>query len=182
VFGLVPALQASRCNLPRFAARLRQRPQRHGRACWFAKRPSSSSRSRSPLLFFHGRLIPRSFRALQEVRLGFEMDHVLSGRIPLPRQRYQTGSQLTAFFRPFLRDSRPSPESLYAAETSTRPPYGGIGSAVEIAGINAFRRWHTIVQLCSEELFSSSTAALRRPFSPSGVRRALGVVTNVSAP
>jgi putative ABC transport system permease protein len=79
---------------------------------------------------------------------------VLSGRIPLPRQRYQTGAQLTSFFRPLLARLKTVPGVAYAAETSTRPPYGGIGSVVEIAGKTHPGRWQSIVQLCSEDYFS----------------------------
>jgi predicted permease len=82
------------------------------------------------------------------------MDHVLSGRIPLPRQRYQNAAQVAAFFRPLLARLKSVPGLAYAAETSTRPPYGGIGSVVEVAGKTHSERWRSIVQLCSEDYFS----------------------------
>ncbi len=154
VFGLVPALQASRCNLQDSL-----RDSGKGLSGTVGRAGLRNAVivlevALSLTLLFTAGLFVRSFRALQEVRLGFQMDHVLSGRIPLPRQRYQDAVQLTTFFRPLLARLKTVPGVAYAAETSTRPPYGGIRSVVEIPGKTHSERWHSLVQLCSEDYFS----------------------------
>jgi len=154
VFGLVPALQASRCNLQDSL-----RDSGKGLSGTVGRAGLRNAVivlevALSLTLLFTAGLFVRSFRALQEVRLGFQMDHVLSGRIPLSRQRYQNAVQLTSFFRPLLARLKTVPGVVYVAETSTRPPYGGIRSVVEIAGKTHSERWHSLVQLCSEDYFS----------------------------
>src|SRR5713226_8421665 len=66
VFGLVPALQASRCNL-----------QDSLRDSGLRNAVIVLEVALSLTLLFTAGLFVRSFRALQEVRLGFQMDHVL---------------------------------------------------------------------------------------------------------
>src|SRR5882762_6457902 len=154
LFGLVPALEASRCNLQDSLRDSGKGLSGTAGRAGFRNAVIVLEVALSLTLLFTAGLFVRSFLALEEVRLGFQMDHVLSGRIPLPRQRYQTGSQLTSFFRPLLARLKTVPGVTYAAETSTRPPYGGIGSVVEIAGKTHSERWRSIVQLCSEDYFS----------------------------
>jgi len=154
VFGLVPALQASRSNLQDSL-----RDSGKGQSGTVGRAGLRNAVivlevALSLTLLFTAGLFVRSFLALEEVRLGFRTDHVLSGRIPLPRERYQTGSQVSSFYRPLLRRLKAVPGVAYAAESSTRPPYGGIGSIVEIAGKTHSERWRSIVQLCSEDYLS----------------------------
>ena len=48
-------------------------------------------------------LLMRSFTALRDVKLGFDPDHVLVARLPLPPERYKTARDLSGFFRPLLQ-------------------------------------------------------------------------------
>ena len=102
-------------------------------------------------LLFTASLFVRSFVALQRVPLGLHTDHVLTARLPLPPERYKTGAQLNAFFRPLLTRLKSMPGIAYAAESSTLPPYGGIRSEVEVSGQSHTEKWYGLFQLCSED-------------------------------
>jgi putative ABC transport system permease protein len=99
-------------------------------------------------------LLMRSFVALREVHLGLQPDHVLVARLPLPAERYKTAAQLAGFYRPLLQRLKALPGVLEATETSTLPPYGGIGSQIEIPGKTHTEKWNAMFQLCSEGYFS----------------------------
>jgi putative ABC transport system permease protein len=99
-------------------------------------------------------LLMRSFVALREVKLGFQTDHVLVARLPLPVERYKTADQVTGFYRPLLQRLKALPGVLEATETSTLPPYGGIPSDIEIPGKTHAEKWNAMFQLVSEGYFS----------------------------
>jgi len=99
-------------------------------------------------------LLMRSFVALREVHLGFQPDHVLSVRLPFPVDRYKTADQVAGFYRPLLLRLEALPGVVAATETSTLPPYGGIGSEIEIPGKTHSEKWNAIFQLCSEDYFA----------------------------
>jgi len=154
LFGLFPALQASRCDL---TESLRDSGKGMG---------GSAGRSGlrnavivlevalSLTLLFTAGLFVRSFMALQSIQLGFQADHVLTARLPLPPARYKTAAQLSSFFQPLLLRLKSMPGVSYAAEASTMPPYGGFRSVVQISGKTHTEDWHSLVQLCSEDYFS----------------------------
>jgi putative ABC transport system permease protein len=98
-------------------------------------------------------LLMRSFVALREVRLGFQPDHVLSARLPLPVERYKTADQVAGFYRPLLLRLKALPGVVAVTETSTLPPYGGIPSEIEVPGKTHSEKWDSIFQLCSEAYF-----------------------------
>ena len=154
LFGLVPALQASRSNLQDSLRDSGKGLSGTARRAGLRNVVIVLEVALSLTLLFTAGLFVRSFLALQDVPLGFQMDHVLSGRIPLPPQRYQNAAQLTSFFRPLLTRLKSVPGIAYAAESSTRPPYGGLRSVVEIPRITHSQQWHSLVQLCSEDYFS----------------------------
>lgn len=96
----------------------------------------------------------RSLVALREVHLGLQPDHVLVARLPLPKDRYKTADQIAGFYRPLLLQLKAMPGIVDATETSTLPPYGGLGSDIEIPGKTHTEKWSAPVQLCSEGYFS----------------------------
>jgi putative ABC transport system permease protein len=98
-------------------------------------------------------LLMRSFVALREVHLGFQPDHVMSARLPLPVERYKTANQVAGFYRPLLLRLQALPGVVAVTETSTLPPYGGIPSDIEIPGKTHSEKWESIFQLCSEGYF-----------------------------
>jgi predicted permease len=134
----------------------------------------------SLLLLVGAGLLIRSFVALQTVDLGFNPDNILVARVPLPRGQYTTAAEKQRFFRTLLDRLQALPGVVAATETSSLPPYGGIGTDIEIPGKTHPDKWRGIFQLCSEGYFP--TLGLRlingRTFSAAEVNdaRKLAVV------
>jgi putative ABC transport system permease protein len=133
---------------------------------------SGHSRSRSLLaaaqvsltiiLMVGAGLMTRSLLALHHVDLGFSPDHILSARTPLPRGRYDTAGNKQIFFRQVLHRISALPGVVAATETTTIPPFGGIGSEVTIPGKTHEEIWRSIFQLCSEGYFKTLGIRLLR--------------------
>ena len=159
IFGLFPALQASRVDVQDAL-----RGAGKGLGGTVAK-----SRLRnavivvevalSLILLFMAGLFMRSFVAIQSVPLGWQPDHLLIGRIPLPSQHYKTGTQLVSFFDPLIRNLKSTPGIEGASPVSTTPPYGGFGGNIEIPGQTHTGEWESLVQLVGEDYF----AIVRQP-------------------
>ncbi len=107
-------------------------------------------------------LLMRSFVALQQVELGLRTDHILVARIPLPRGQYNTAAAKQQFFRSLLERVSGLPGVVSATETSTLPPYGGIGTELEISGKTHIEKWEGIFQLVSEGYFRTLGIRLLR--------------------
>jgi predicted permease len=107
-------------------------------------------------------LLMRSFIALQTVDLGLNAENVLSARLPLPRGQYNTAEAKHRFFRQLLQRVEALPGVVAASETSTLPPYGGIGTEIDIPGKTHTERWEAIFQLCSEGYFPTLGLQLQR--------------------
>jgi putative ABC transport system permease protein len=95
-------------------------------------------------------LLMRSFIRLQTVDLGLNPDNILVARLPLPRGQYTTTAEKQRFFQSLLARLHALPGVVAATETSTLPPYGGIGSEIEIPGKTPTEKSNAIFQLCSE--------------------------------
>jgi putative ABC transport system permease protein len=153
IFGLVPALQASRRNL-------NDSLRDSGKGM---SGSSSHANLRNAVIVFEvalsltllvgAGLLMRSFAALHEVNLGLRPDHVLVARLPLPQERYKTAAQVAGFFRPLLQRLNALPGVVGASETSTLPPYGGIPTDIDVAGKTHSETWTSLLQLCSEQYF-----------------------------
>ncbi len=119
-------------------------------------------------------LLMRSFVALQTVDLGMNPNNVLVARLPLPRGQYTTAAEKQRFFRELLRRLHEVPGIEVATATSSLPPYGGIGSAIEIPGKTTTERWNAIFQLASEGYFQTLGLRLQRgrPLSDADVNGA----------
>ncbi len=153
VFGLVPALQTARRDLNdplRDSGKGVSGGFRHGR---LRDAVVVLEVALSLALLVGAGLLMRSFVALREVHLGLQPDHVLVVRLPLPPARYKTADQVTSFFRPLLLRLKAMPGVVEATETSALPPYGGIGSEIEITGKSHAEKWRALFQLCSEGYF-----------------------------
>lgn len=100
-------------------------------------------------------LLMRSFVALQNVDLGLNPENILVARLPLPAAQYKTAESKHLFFRNVLQRIHALPGVISATETSTLPPYGGIGSEIDIPGKTHSEKWDAIYQLCSEGYFST---------------------------
>lgn len=153
VFGLLPALQAARRDLNdplRDSGKGTSSGSRHGR---FRDAVVVLEVALSLTLLVAAGLLMRSFVALREVHLGLQPDHILVARLPLPADRYKTSEQVAGFFRPLLTRLKALPGVVAVTETSTLPPYGGIGTEVEIPGKTHAEKWAALFQLCSEGYF-----------------------------
>jgi putative ABC transport system permease protein len=160
IFGLFPALQASRVEVQDAL-----RGAGKGIGGTLAK-----SRLRnavivlevalSIILLFTAGLFLRSFIAIQNVPLGWQPDHILTGRLPLPAQRYKTGAELVSFFSPLIHELKATPGIVAASPGSATPPYGGFGGNIEIPGKPHNGKWDSLIQLVGEDYFS----VLRQPF------------------
>lgn len=153
LFGLVPALRASRCDL--------QDSLRDAGKGLSGTAGHSGLRNSvvvfeialSLTLLFTAGLFIRSFEAVSHVPLGVQMDHILTARIPLPPDRYKTSAQIEAFYRPLLERIKSLPGVSYAATSSSYPPYDCCPSEIEIAGKSGGEKRNATVQISSEDYF-----------------------------
>ena len=155
VFGLAPALQATRRDLHdqlRDAGKGTGGSSRHSR---MRDAVVVLEVALSLTLLVAAGLLMRSFVALRQVHLGFQPDHLFFARIPLPVERYKNAAQINSFFRPFLARLKNLPSVLDAAETTELPPYGGDRTDIEISGKSHSDQWRATYALCSEEYFSA---------------------------
>jgi putative ABC transport system permease protein len=95
-------------------------------------------------------LLMRTFVGLQQVDLGLNPDNILVARLPFPRGTYKTAAEKQRFFQTLLPRLHGLPGVVAATETTTIPPYGGIGTELEIPGKTHTERWNAIFQLVSE--------------------------------
>lgn len=160
VFGLAPALQASHVDVQ---DALRDSGKGQG--------GSSSGRLRkfvivfevaiSLVLLFTASLFMRSFFALEHVSLGWQPDHVMTGRLPFPPARYKSGEQLVGFFVPLMQRLKATPGVQFASPASATPPYGGFGGEIDVPGKTHRETWESLVQLVGEEYFEVTRQPLR---------------------
>ena len=154
IFGLFPALQASRVDVQ---DALRGAGKAIGGTL-------AKSRLRnavivlevalSIILLFTAGLFMRSFVAIQNVPLGWQPDHIIVGRLPLPPERYKTGEELVSFFSPLIHDLKTTPGIEAASPISAPPPYGGFGGNIEIPGKPHTGEWESLIQFVGEDYFS----------------------------
>jgi putative ABC transport system permease protein len=104
----------------------------------------------SLMLLVGAGLLMRTFVVLQQVDLGLNPDNILVARLPFPRGTYKTAVEKQRFFQQLLPRLHALPGVVAATETSTLPPYGGIGTALEIPGKTHTEEWRGLFQLVSE--------------------------------
>ena len=153
IFGLVPALQASRCDLQdslRDAGKGLSGTSGHAR---LRNSLTVIEIALSLTLVFTAGLFIRSFMALTHVPLGFQSDHILTARLPLPGERYKTSAQIEAFYRPLLARMAAIPGVTAVSTSSSHPPYDCCGFEIEILGKSGDEKREAITQLCSEDYF-----------------------------
>jgi len=150
VFGLVPAMHAARRNVVESLKDSGKGVGSGFRRNWLRNGLVVVEVALSLTLLTGAGLLMRSFIALQNIELGLNPDNILVARLPLPRGQYDTAAAKQQFFEKLLPKLKALPGVVDATETSTLPPYGGIGSEIEIPGKTPTERWDTIFQLCSE--------------------------------
>jgi putative ABC transport system permease protein len=162
LFGLAPAVQSARRNIVeplKDAGRGLSGGFRRGR---LRNVLVVIELGLSLVLLTGAGLMMRTFVALQTVDLGFNPSNILVARLPFPKGQYQTAVEKQKFFGQLLPRLKALPGVVEATETSTLPPYGGIGSDIDIPGKTHSDRWQAIYQLTSEGYFGVLGAHLRR--------------------
>ena len=104
----------------------------------------------SLMLLVGAGLLMRTFVGLQRVDLGLNPDNILVARLPFPRGTYTNAAEKQRFFQALLPRLHALPGVVAATETSTLPPYGGIGTDLDIPGKTHTERWNGMFQLVSE--------------------------------
>jgi putative ABC transport system permease protein len=153
ICGLAPALQASRTDTHeslKEAAKGSTAGFLHGR---LRSALVAAEVALSIVLLVGAGLLMRSFFALQRVELGLNPEKILVARLPLPKDRYPGVEQVTAFYRQLLPRLQALPGVISATEASDLPPYGGIGSEVDVPGKTHREKWNAIFQLCGDSYF-----------------------------
>jgi putative ABC transport system permease protein len=159
VFGLVPALQTARKDL---VDPLRDSGK--GTSGGFRRRRLASALvvsevALSLVLLTGAGLLMRSFVNLTTADLGLDPEHVFFTRVPVPEGRYDTREAKQQFFDQVLARLRALPGVVAVSTGTGLPPYGGIGSEIEVPGTTHEEKWRSLFQLCSEGYF----ATLRLP-------------------
>jgi putative ABC transport system permease protein len=98
-------------------------------------------------------LLMRSFVKLQQMDLGFNPENILYASLPFPNGKYTTAAEKQRFFERLLSRLRALPGVVAVTETTTLPPYGGIGSDIDIVGKTHTEKWRAMISLCSEGYF-----------------------------
>jgi putative ABC transport system permease protein len=104
----------------------------------------------SLMLLVGAGLLMRTFIVMQQVDLGLNPDNILVARLPFPRGTYKTAAEKQRFFQQLLPKLHALPGVVAATETTTLPPYGGIGTELAIPGKTHTDEWRGIFQLVSE--------------------------------
>jgi putative ABC transport system permease protein len=162
LFGLAPALQTARKNLVEPL-----KDSGKGVSGGFRKGRLRNALviaevALSLILLSGAGLLMRSFIRLQTVDLGFNPDNILVARLPFPQGRYQSAEEKQRFFRELLARLHRIPGVAEATAVSSLPPYGGIGSDIDISGKTHAEKWQSIFQLTSERYFQTLQLRLLR--------------------
>jgi putative ABC transport system permease protein len=153
VFGLAPALQTAKRDMVEPLKDSGKGVSSGFQRSWLRNSLVVVEVALSLLLLVGAGLLMRTFVALQTVDLGLNPDNILVARLPLPRGQYDTAAAKQRFFRDLLQRLHALPGVVAATETSTLPPYGGIGTDIDVLGKTPTEKWNTIFQLCSEGYF-----------------------------
>jgi putative ABC transport system permease protein len=150
LFGLAPAIQTARRDI---AEPLKDSGKGVGSGFRGGRMRNAlvvSEIALSLMLLAGSGLLMRSFIALQRVDLGLNPDNILVVRLPFPPGTYKTAADKQRFFQTLLPKLHALPGVVAATETSTLPPYGGIGTDLDIPGKTHTERWTGVFQLVSE--------------------------------
>ena len=124
LFGLIPALQASRPNVNGFLAAGGRRLSSGKRQQRFSASFVLAQVALALILVVGAGLLIRSFNKLVDVDLGFETDQVLTFAINLPNGRYGQADQRTAFYRTYYEQINSLPGVESAGSVSKLPASG----------------------------------------------------------
>ena len=135
MFGLIPALKASRVDLMD-ALRVSAQAASASRAARTLRRTLVVAEVALSLALLAGAgLLIQSVARLASTPLGFQADRVITMSITLPKWSYSTNSQRVQFYRAVLEAAALVPDAISAAFTSSVPPDGRFGgNALAVGG------------------------------------------------
>jgi putative ABC transport system permease protein len=107
-------------------------------------------------------VLMRAFVKLVDTDLGLDPTHIMFARLPFPRGQYKTAESKQVFFRQLLQRVYAQPGVVAAADSTSVPPFGGIGTTIDIPGKVHSDDWKAIVTLCSEGYFPTVGMRLLR--------------------
>ncbi len=124
IFGLLPALRASRSNL-RDSLNEGERGGSGGRSGKLQNAFVTAQISLAMVLLISATLLVKSFAGMRSVELGFGTDDVLTATVTLPEVKYPEDADVSTFLRELLAEIRALPGVTEAGGTSGLP-MGGI--------------------------------------------------------
>ena len=134
LFGLAPAMQASKSNLNESL----KEGGRSGSAGGSHQRVRNmlvvSEVALSLLLLVGAGLLIKSFMRLQQTDLGFDPENVLTLRVPLPEARYKENAKVASFWDELQTRVRALPGVESVGLTRGLPMNGGIESGITVEG------------------------------------------------
>ena len=125
LFGIAPAIVASRAELHETLKEGGRASAAHGRA---GRLLVIAEVALSLVLLVGAGLLIRSFARLQEVAPGFESARLLTFRLSLPESRYTTFDKGDAFFAELFTRLRANPD-VRAVAASNALPFSGVGGS-----------------------------------------------------
>jgi putative ABC transport system permease protein len=161
ICGIAPAIHALRLDL-------RSRLSGRGTA---GKAGAAHGKLRSALviaevalsvvLLVNAGVMMRTFLRLQNTDLGINPKNVLYAGLSFPHSIQKTEDQQHAFAL-FFEKLKNLPGITAASATMARPPFGGPGSDVIVAGKVHSDSWQTLLDLCSEDYLAVMQLRLQR--------------------
>ncbi len=148
LFGLAPALTASRrdVNETLKAGNRGNSGFRRGR---LRNLLIVSEVALSLLLLTSSGLLMRSFVLQRQVDIGIRSDHLLTTRINLPARQYNSTASQARFLRELLRQMEAHPGVISAGVATELPPYSGLNTDFDIAGVTHSEHWTGHLAACS---------------------------------
>ncbi|MGB6429003.1 MAG: ABC transporter permease [Candidatus Acidiferrales bacterium] len=107
-------------------------------------------------------VLMHAFVKMVDVDLGFDPNHILFTRVAFPRGQYTTAAEKQLFFTKLLARMDVLPGVVATAETTSIPPFGGVGSKLDIPGKVHSDDWRSVVTLCTANYFPTLGMRLLR--------------------
>jgi putative ABC transport system permease protein len=128
IFGLVPALEASRPNLNGSLKEGKGSEGQNPRSRRLRSALVITEVALALILLASAGLLIKSFNRLQNINRGFNPDNLMTMVVRLPEAKYQDDPQMVSFFRRATERIRALPGVSTAGMVNYLPLYGGLGA------------------------------------------------------
>lgn len=134
LFGLIPALGASRANV-NDALKEGGRGMSGGKSSEVMRRVLVLAQtSLAVMLLICAGLLIRSFEALTSVNLGYATDHIMTAQLRTSGARYDTASAVNQFYDGVIREIESEPGVVAVGGTTVLPTLGHLSTTIRIIG------------------------------------------------